>query len=76
MSPDPPDVQAVQTIGGVITDLVKISETLPVPVAKTETVALQLEQLSSELAQAAMLLRTSESKGVIIRPCPPGGISS
>ena len=55
---DPPDVQAVLTIGNVHGDLTKIIERLPVPAADIEPIALQLEHLACELGQAAMLVRT------------------
>jgi hypothetical protein len=50
-------VQAVETIGSVLTDLVEIAEQLPVELERAETAARILDRLSEELAEAASMLR-------------------
>ena len=59
---DPPttpahEVAAVQTVGGVLTDLVEVAERLPVPPDQAEPVARILDRLSQEITQAAAMLR-------------------
>jgi hypothetical protein len=52
-----PEVTAVQTLGGVLTDLVEIAGRMPVPVGQIEHVARILDRLSEEIAEAAAMLR-------------------
>jgi hypothetical protein len=52
-----PEVTAVQTIGGVLTDLVEIAGQMPVPAARIEHVARILDRLAEEIAEAAAMLR-------------------
>ena len=52
-----PEVTAVQTLGGVLTDLVEIAEELPVPPGQIERIARILDRLSEEIAEAAAMLR-------------------
>lgn len=54
-----PEVEAAQTIGGVLTDLVEVAETLPVPADEIERVARILDRLSEEIAEAAGMLRAA-----------------
>jgi hypothetical protein len=51
------DVAAVQTVGGVLTDLVEIAERLPVPPGQAEETARILDRLSEEITEAAAMLR-------------------
>jgi hypothetical protein len=59
-APDP-EVQAAETIGGVLTDLVEISERLPVPGGQAEAVARILERLGEEITEAAVMLHGGRS---------------
>ncbi len=52
-----PEVQAVVTVGGVLTDLVEVAERLPVPPDQAEPVARILDRLAREIAEAAAMLR-------------------
>jgi hypothetical protein len=52
-----PEVTAVQTLGGVLTDLVEIAGRMPVPAGQIEQVARILDRLSEEIAEAATMLR-------------------
>jgi hypothetical protein len=52
-----PEVTAVQTVAGVLTDLVEIAERLPVHPDQTEHTARILDRLAEELAEAAAMLR-------------------
>lgn len=52
-----PEVAAVETVGGVLTDLVDLAETLPVPPGQAEATARILDRLSEELAETAGMLR-------------------
>ncbi len=58
-APQGPDVHAVETVGGVLTDLVEIAERLPVRPDQSEAIARILERLSDELREAAELIRQS-----------------
>lgn len=49
----------IETVGGVITDLVKMAERLPVHGDQAEIAANILDRLSKEIAEAATLLRTA-----------------
>jgi hypothetical protein len=51
-------VEATETIGGVLTDLVEVAERMPVRPDQAEGTARILERLSEELAEAAAMLRT------------------
>ena len=52
-------VAAIETIGGVLTDLVELAERLPVPPHQAEATARILDRLSQELAEAAAWVRGS-----------------
>jgi hypothetical protein len=52
-----PEVEAIETIGGVVTDLVEVAGRLPVPASQVERVASILDRLSKELTEAAGMLR-------------------
>src|SRR6266851_3773737 len=52
-----PEVAAVETVGGVLTDLVEVAERLPVPPDQAEPVSRILDRLSEEIAEAAGMLR-------------------
>jgi hypothetical protein len=51
------EVQAVQTIAGVLTDLIEIAERFPVPPDQAEATARILDRLSEEIGEAAEMLR-------------------
>ena len=56
-----PEVQAIETIGGVISDLVTVAERLPVQPDQAEPVARVLDRLAEEISEAARMFRaTSE----------------
>jgi hypothetical protein len=52
-----PEVQAVRTVGGVLTDLVEVAEQLPVPPEQAEATARILDRLAEEITEAAGMLR-------------------
>jgi len=52
-----PEVAAVQTVGGVLTDLVEVAELLPVPPDQAEATARILDRLAEEITEAAGMLR-------------------
>jgi hypothetical protein len=52
-----PEVEVVETIGGVLTDLLEVAELLPVPPDQAERIARILDRLAEELGEAAALLR-------------------
>jgi hypothetical protein len=52
-------VEAAETIGGVLTDLVEVAERFPVRPDQAEATARILDRLSEELAEAAAMLRTA-----------------
>jgi len=54
----PDAVRAVETIGDVLTDLVDLTEQLPVRLDQAQFAARVLDRLSEELAEAAAMLRT------------------
>jgi hypothetical protein len=54
---DDPEVEAVATVGGVLTDLVNIAERLPVAPGQAEALARILDRLSTEISEAAAMLR-------------------
>jgi hypothetical protein len=51
------EVAAVETVGGVLTDLVEVAERLPVPPGQADATARILDRLSEEIAEAAAMLR-------------------
>jgi len=51
------ELRAIETVGGVITDLVGIAERLPVRHDELESIARILDRLSQEISEAATLLR-------------------
>jgi hypothetical protein len=53
------EVEAIETVGGVVTDLVEVAEMLPVRPDQAERVALILDRLSEEIAEAAAMLRVA-----------------
>jgi hypothetical protein len=55
-----PEVEVVETIGGVLTDLLEVAERLPVPADQTERIARILDRLAEELGEAAAILRTQQ----------------
>jgi hypothetical protein len=66
-----PEVQAVETIGGVITDLVTLAERLPVAPDQVEPVARILDSLAGEISEAARMFRaTRQPPGL---PAAPDG---
>jgi len=54
------EVEAVETIGGVLTDLIEVAELLPVPADQAERIARILDRLAEELGEAAAILRTQQ----------------
>jgi hypothetical protein len=54
-----PELEAIETVGGVMTDLVEIAERLPVRPDQAERVARMLDRLSEEIAEAAGMLRAA-----------------
>jgi hypothetical protein len=52
-----PIVNAIETIGGVMTDLVDVVERMPVRPDQAEEVARILDRLSEEISEAAAMLR-------------------
>lgn len=52
-----PEVEAIETVGGVITDLVEVAERLPVKPDQAEKIARILDRLSQEIAEAAAMVR-------------------
>jgi hypothetical protein len=52
-----PEVAAIETIGGVVTDLVEVAGRLPVPASQVQRVASILDRLCEELTEAAGMLR-------------------
>jgi sulfopyruvate decarboxylase TPP-binding subunit len=52
-----PEVEAIETIGQAVTDLVEVAERLPVRPDQTEEVARILDRLSEEISEAAAMLR-------------------
>jgi len=63
------EVAAVETVGGVLTDLVEVAERLPVPPGQAETVARILDRLAEEIGEAAALLRQAQPEAAQ-RPAP------
>jgi hypothetical protein len=68
-----PEVAAVETVGGVLTDLVEVAERLPVPPGQARDVAQILDRLADEIGQAAGMLRVvsgtvSASAGPVYSP--------
>jgi hypothetical protein len=63
-----PEVAAVDTVGGVLTDLVELAERLPVPPERAEATARILDRLSEEIREAAGMLRAA------IRPRIDGSV--
>ena len=60
---------AVETVGGVLTDLVEVAERLPVPPAQARDVAQILDRLAEEIGQAAGMLRMVS--GAVSAPAGP-----
>jgi hypothetical protein len=56
-------VRAVETVGGVLTDLVELAERLPVPPGQAEAAARILDRLAEEIAEAAGLVRSAAHDG-------------
>jgi hypothetical protein len=52
-------VEAIETVGGVLTDLVEVAGMLPPPAGQAERIASILDRLSEEIAEAAGLIRTA-----------------
>jgi hypothetical protein len=50
-------VEAVATMGGVLTDLVELAQRLPVPADQAEIAARILDRLAEEITEAAAMLR-------------------
>jgi hypothetical protein len=59
-----PEVAAVQTVGGVLADLVEVAERLPVPPEQAEATARILDRLSEEIIEAAAMLRGLTTPGI------------
>ncbi len=55
------EAEIVETIGGVMTDLVEIAEQLPVRADQAEATARMLDRLSEELGEAASMLRSGSA---------------
>ncbi len=55
------EVEAVATVGGVLTDLVGIAERLPVRAGQAEPMAKILDRLSREISEAAALIRATSA---------------
>ncbi len=64
-----PEVAAVETVGGVLTDLVEVAERMPVPPAQARGVAQILDRLADEIGQAAGMLRVVS--GTVSAPAGP-----
>lgn len=62
-----PEVEAIETVGGVLTDLAEVAERLPVRPEQVEQVARIMDRLSEELREAAAMLRS------LAVPQPPAG---
>jgi hypothetical protein len=54
---EPGSLAVVETIGGVLTDLVELAEQLPVHLDQAEAAARILDRLAEELGEAAGMLR-------------------
>jgi hypothetical protein len=67
-SPSNPAIEAIETVGGVVTDLVEVAELLPVPASEAERVAKILDRLSEELAEAAGLFRKASARDARLMP--------
>jgi hypothetical protein len=67
-----PEVAAVQTVGGVLTDLVEVAEMLPVPPGQSRDVARILDRLSEEISEAAQMLRAASGTVSAPAAAPPG----
>jgi hypothetical protein len=65
-------VDAIETVGGVITDLVQIAERLPVRPGEAEPVARILDRLAEEISEAAQLLRSAGGQSVSSSSRPAG----
>ncbi len=55
------EVEAVATVGGVLSDLVGIAERLPVRADQAEPMAKILDRLSAEISEAAALIRATSA---------------
>jgi hypothetical protein len=55
-------VLAAETIGGVLTDLVELSERIPARPDQAEAIARILDRLSEEIAEAAGLVRQAANE--------------
>ena len=53
-------MEATETIGGVLIDLVEIAERMPVRPDQAAATARILDRLSEEIAEAAAMLRTAK----------------
>jgi hypothetical protein len=55
-------VEAVATVGGVLTDLVELAERMPVPPDQAEATARILDRLAEEITEAAGMVRAAHSE--------------
>jgi hypothetical protein len=76
-SPAPhPDTRAVETIGQAVGDLIRLCERLPLTdPGECETAAELLDQISTEIRQAAAFVRAGAVKPATICHYPGGWIS-
>jgi hypothetical protein len=63
------EVEAAETVGGVLTDLVEVAERLPVPPGQARDVARILDRLAEEIGEAAGMLRVVS--GTVSAPAGP-----
>ena len=56
------DVEAIKTIGAVITDLVALAESMPVQPGRAEVSDRMLDRRAEEITEAAARLRTAQSE--------------
>jgi hypothetical protein len=55
------EVEAVATVGGILTDLVEVAERLPVRADQVEPVARILDRLGQEISEAAAMIRATNA---------------
>jgi hypothetical protein len=58
-APRTAEVEAIETVGGVLMDLTEVAERLPVRPDQAENVARILDRLSEEICEAAAMLRAA-----------------
>jgi hypothetical protein len=58
-APRTAEVEAIETVGGVLMDLTEVAERLPVRPDQIEKTARILDRLSEEIAEAAQMLRAA-----------------